>query len=446
MKSKIKMILISMIIICLIILIFLLQNIANNENKQLNNENGDESILNEEEAPTLYTDTTIHELTSTSILLALQDCVNTYYKYNLEGDSNAIYNIITTEYISSNNISKANVFEKFTKINQETYFWAKKVYEKELSFDHVYRYYVYGDSYSLDYKKIDSNLFVIDLDTYNLTYSIVPYGSVENSKYNTIINNLISKDNGAVALADTNEVMSIDSNTFNSFEIKSGDTLTLAILNNYFNYYYFLEVNDKAEAYNLLNEEYRSKRFGNESNYYEYIKNNLIKDIDFSYIKLYYENNGTKKYVGIDSNGKYYIAIESSPMNYKVMLDSYTIISQETIDKYESSSIAEKTCMCLELVKEMINNKDYSTMYNYLNSSFKSKYFSNVNSLKKFIEDNYYENTNFRYYNMKENSDNTYTVNLAVEDQNNAEYMFETNFIIKLGNDINSFELSFDIS
>lgn len=450
MKSKIRIILITIIFMCLIILALLLNVKLDNTEKIANNTESNnviiESDIEENNAPILYTDTSIHKLTSTSILLSLQDCVNTYNEYNFKGDGEAIYNIITADYIESNNINKGNIFEKFAKMSENRSFFAKNVYEKEISFDHMYRYYVYGDVYDSGYKKVESDLYVIDLDKYNLTFSMVPYGETNDSNYEKIINNLISKNSGNTTEVDFNNTESIEKNNYNSFEIKNGDNLTLAVLQDYFNYYYFLQNNDQQKAYNLLNDEYKSKRFKNEDDYYNYAEKNPTKNVDFAYIKLYNQDENNKKYIGIDSKGKYYIAIETSPMNYKIMLDSYTVIAQETADKYNKSSTAEKACMCLELVKEMINNKDFDTMYSHLNNSFKSKYFQSANDLKKYVESNYYENNGFKYYDMETNSDGTYTINTFVNNNGDLEDTVEVKFKVKLGENISDFEVSFNIN
>lgn len=447
MKRKIIIIILGIIIIMLITLVVLLYTNVHITNNNKNNINiVDQNDTGETDPSILYTDTSIQKLKNVSILLSIQDCINSYYKFNYEGNINGVLNILNKNYVNKNSVTSENLYNNIQKIDSERNFFVTNCYFKEISFDHEYKYYIYGDSYSSDYKRLSSEIFVVNLDVYNYTYSIIPYGKIEQTEFDKKISELISNDNGGKIAARTSEITSIEKNNYNSFEIKNGDNLTLAVLQDYFNYYYFLQNNDQQKAYNLLNDEYKSKRFKNEDDYYNYAEKNPTKDVDFAYIKLYNQDENNKKYIGIDSKGKYYIAIETSPMNYKIMLDSYTVIAQETADKYNKSSTAEKACMCLELVKEMINNKDFDTMYSHLNNSFKSKYFQSANDLKKYVESNYYENNGFKYYDMETNSDGTYTINTFINNNGDLEDTVEVKFKVKLGENISDFEVSFNIN
>ena len=94
----------------------------------------------------------------------------------------------------------------------------------------------------------------------------------------------------------------------------------------YLNDYKNILINDKMEAYNLLNKEYREKKFGSFEKFSEYV-DNLYSDTFYSlYVKEYGVSYEGGKYFYIKANnGNTYIFREKSIMNYEVYLDNYTV-------------------------------------------------------------------------------------------------------------------------
>lgn len=92
----------------------------------------------------------------------------------------------------------------------------------------------------------------------------------------------------------------------------------------YFNNYIYVMYSDINKGYNLLDEDYRNKRFGNIENYKNYIKslNNLSYKIDSFYI----DDSGENKIYGVyDTNGNIFIFKTNGIMQYTVYLDDYTV-------------------------------------------------------------------------------------------------------------------------
>ena len=190
----------------------------------------------------------------------------------------------------------------------------------------------------------------------------------------------------------------------------------------------------------LLDENYRSKRFGGIENFnsnFQYLNMNL------QYVKRSYYNDRTI-YIGIDNNGKYYIVSEKTPTNFSIMLDSYTIPLSETTKKYTSSSEQQKACMCLEQVKEMINNKDYKSVYNHLNNTFKNNNFETQDKLVSYIKGKFYDLNNFEYESYQV-SNNSYIITVKVIDDTDETKSFTMSFVVKLADSIEKFEMSFGI-
>ena len=99
------------------------------------------------------------------------------------------------------------------------------------------------------------------------------------------------------------------------------------VVKKYFNDYKNNMINNKEYAYNLLNKDYREKRFGTYDKYIEYLNNNMGDSTYSAYVVKYNVNSiGGKKVYGCeDSSGYKYIFKENSIMNYEVYLDDYTV-------------------------------------------------------------------------------------------------------------------------
>lgn len=92
----------------------------------------------------------------------------------------------------------------------------------------------------------------------------------------------------------------------------------------YFNDYIYVMHSDVDKAYNLLDENYRNKKFGSVENYKNYIKtlNNLSYKVDSFYI----DNRDKNKVYGVyDTNGNIFIFKTNGVMQYSVYLDNYTV-------------------------------------------------------------------------------------------------------------------------
>lgn len=436
-----KLKVIKIIIIIIILLLILVGCIIglkfiNNKSKSDNNE----IIVSDENPPTLYTDTNIKETETMSLLLANQDIVNKYFSYLNNNNSEALISILNKDYVTKNNINSSNVVNMLNQDKGNFNFFVIKSYSKEISFDHEYKYWVYGKAYTSDYSKIVEKEFIINADLYNLTFKITPVGNVTLSEYEKNMKETIYNNPGKVTMP-TDSITSIEGNNFNKFSIYEGTEGLKNTIKNYADYYYFLEVTDRSSAYNLLNSEYRNKRFGSLD---EYIKSPIIwKDSNIEYVSDELNDN-KKQYIGIDKNGTYYIFIETSPMNYEIMLDSYTIPLNDTIEKYKSTSDLKKACMCLEFVKEMINMNDYNALYSRMNSTFKQNNYNSVDAYKNYIKNKYYSINSFEYVSYKK-SENNYIINVKVKDSSSdkEDAYFNVMYIVRLNNDLTDFEFSF---
>lgn len=390
----------------------------------------------------LYTDTSVKEVETTALMLAAQDVVNTYYGYLNSNNTTALMDVLNKEYITSKGINTSNILENLKQSNQNKNFFVTKAYSKEISFDHEYKYWVFGKSYTPDYRNVETKMFILNLDVYNFTFKVTPMGSTTDSDFATYMNNVIHTDSGEYGVVQ-DKVTSIEKNDNNTFSIHEGNQNLKSTIENYAKYYYFLERTDAELAYKQLDETYRNAKFGS---YENFIKSNAVwKEINIEYIKQS-TDNGKNILIGIDKNGTYYIFKESAPMNYTVILDSYTLPLEETSKKYSEASNEEKVTMCLECVREMINSKDIQSMNKYMNSIFKANNFSDETTFKNYFTSKYYNNTKFEYLSYTISGD-SYIVNVKVSDMdyNDDDHSYTTNYVVKLNNNLSDFEYSFNV-
>ena len=146
-----------------------------------------------------------------------------------------------------------------------------------------------------------------------------------------------------------------------------------------------------------------------------------------------------------DNNNNYYIIKEKGIMDFSMLLDNYTINSEEFNEKYNSSSDKIKITTNVDKLFKMLNNKEYKDIYdNYLNSEFKNNYFSNYTDFEKFINERFFD-YNYVGNITSENKGTFYLVNVNYkEGLSSAGELRNINLIMKL-NDNADFEISFEM-
>jgi hypothetical protein len=82
---------------------------------------------------------------------------------------------------------------------------------------------------------------------------------------------------------------------------------------------------------------------------------------------------------------------ETNPLEYTMMLDSYTIDRTEFIEKYDNGEDKTKVELNIGKFIEALNTKDYEYIYNHLDEEFKNNNYKTVNDLEKYITTNFYD-------------------------------------------------------
>ena len=102
--------------------------------------------------------------------------------------------------------------------------------------------------------------------------------------------------------------------------IISDDDMARIYLNNYLNNMVY----DTENSYYLLDEQYRNLKFGNISNYINYV--NGLSDVDYTISGYFKKNAGDYIIYGIyDNSGNFYAFKTNGVMQYSVYLDENTI-------------------------------------------------------------------------------------------------------------------------
>ena len=370
------LLLIMIIIICSILTLLKSEEEDNNiiyEDIETDGSEGDE-----------FTDD-IQKVEDANIFYSISFCIEKYYDnlYNEDLDNETLnekkqnlYNTLSKKYIEENSINIDNILDKVEQIENQVVFTATKV-ETITAMDYqVYRVQGIIENLSNENTPLEDRFFIVSIDSNNATYDIEPLDKEE-------IDNLDK-------VQITTDIEPIEKNDDNSFTIINTGYNELLV--KYIKYYQKLVNNDVERAYNLLDEEYKEKRFGSIDKFIEYIKlkQNTLQDIT---IQKYSTNtkDDYEEYIIVDTNNNYYIIEEYSVMDFKMKLDSYTIESQENIQKYNTLTDTNKVSANIRKIIEAINNKDYNYIYNKLNEEYKNNKFSNINQLINYINNNFYD-------------------------------------------------------
>lgn len=199
----------------------------------------------------------------------------------------------------------------------------------------------------------------------------------------------------------------------------------------YFNKYINNALQDIEQVYNLLNIEYREKKFGNIEEYKKYVENNKEMIIGNKLASYQTQKNGDNtRYICIDKNGKYYIFDETAIMEFTVILDAYTLDLPEFIEKYTSATEQQKVALNIEKFMQAINDKSYYYAYNCLADSYKNNYFKTQEEFENYVKENFYSNNTVGYNQFSQEGE-VYTYSVVLTNKETGEQMNKT-FIVKL--------------
>lgn len=385
-------IIISIIVIVLIIAILVILNLNSSELGQTDDviDNAEESVDVEENNLLVQDNNTFY---------SIEKNLQNYYLYIKVQNKQAVYEMTSQIYIEEHSLTQENILEQFPQIVDDNYeFKLKELY---LNDSNIYPiYYASGELLQNDQK--EKYYFVIYVDQSTASLEIEP---ITEEQY-------IEK----VQSEQQNEERKIERKQYN--QLNQVTVTTEEIAKKYFQDYIYNAVHDVQMAYSSLNEEYQKAKyptlqqyqqllqtkqdelvsmdiysikqrddFATEDEYIQYIANLQQKGLT-QYSVTEYEDY--TEYVGIDDYNNYYIFQVTSPMQYKIILDTYTIDLPIFTERYANSTEEEKVTLNIQRVFEAINQQDYSYVYNKLDETFKQNNFSTLESFENYAKENFF--------------------------------------------------------
>lgn len=359
----------------------------------------------------------VEKVTSEATFYKINNTINKYFEYVFEKNTQAIEAMTTSDV--------KNIIDIFAQYNTEAKFDVKTIY----SIDKVY--YATGFIYG----RIAENEYylIINLDYDNKTFSIVHSNKQE---YENAINNIVDEK--------YRQDIEIPKNKYN--EIVNKNITDFEILTVYFEDYKYKALNNPEIAFNLLDSEYKEKKFNNDIDLYkEYVEKNKDRFKDANIVKHGITKDGQyRQYICIDNYGNYYEFNEVGIKEYTVILDNYTLESDEFINKYNKLSDKEKAISNVDKVMKLINEKNYTELYGHLSEGFKNNYFSTQETFEKYIQNNFFDNNITGTITVK-NEGKIFMITVPYkEGLSSAAEQRKKTFIVRLGEGTD-FELSFNV-
>lgn len=385
MKERKIIILLGILLIIAILIITTIIVLLKNTNK---------TGVGEDEAPKLTIRTDLLKLEASNVLFTLED-------------------IISDNIQNSSDVYIEEAFYKDSDITRET------------------QLYLYVNIWTNNFNQNEKDYIIITLNEETMQYDMkIQQQNITKQQYEDIISTIKDEQNIEVAY-----------NSQNTFEYKK--VTTENIVQRYVEYFITLELYSPEDAYNLLEQNYKEKRFGNIEQFKKYITEN--RDYLEMFVMEKYALNDKDEYteyIAIDIYYNYYIIQENEMLNFTIQLDNYTIESQEYIDKYNSLTDEQKVNVSVTKVLKMINTADYTNLYNIVDETYKQNNFPNQEIFENYIKNNF-----FRYNILEECESyfntNAYICNFKTRSGNNSTAQEKNNNIIIRLEENTSFKIAF---
>ena len=380
------------------------------------------------------------ELINNNLYFSIDACSDKILSYSKANNNEAVFGLLTDEYILNNNIKVDNVFD-ITKLNTIKKYKTENIY---IASRELYRKY---------YTKLKTDVGDIylnineDVSTGCFTFEVLTQSQFE--EYISSENPIYSKE--------------IEKNEYNAIPYKNLSEED--VVEKYLMDFIKSAIDYPEEAYNKLDKTYKGAKFTNLSEFNSYISNRSdIKRIydekvdldnnseDFNpykrsrwvrnYLKENYDNY--TKYVIEDVYNNYYIFFVTSTMQYTVILDTYTIDIPEFLEKYNTTTDQGRVILNINKFALALNYRDYKYAYSKLADSFKANNFPTLGSFETYIKSNFYANNKFEYKKFGSEGGTYYTYDVDItENVGTSTKTISKTFIMQLGEGTD-FKLSFN--
>lgn len=431
-KKTLILLMIIVVIIIISIVVALLLLTTSNNGEVANNNTVSEENNNETEAELQINESKYYNITNVvrTYLGALDKS-----KYILSDGTNysedestkeSIYNLLSTEYIESNNITVENVYDYVKDVNENVTFVPLDMRISQGS--NVEKFLVYGNIVYMDSQDLEKVYVIVNIDNTNNTFSIEPINSEEISNINDF------KFESTLDTIEKNY-----SNTYLNNNMSDED-----ISKEKFNNFKLLILRKSEDLFNLLNEEYRNKKFGDYNGFSQYIDSNYdrLRTINLSMYQVT-EEDGYKQYVLLDQDDRYYIFKETSENKEEIYLDTYTVDLPEFLDRYNGADDEYKVGYNVEKFITAINDGDYKYAYNLLDETFRRNNYPSQGDFENFVKTNFFENNEIQHNNV-EKQGNQFVYGITIINKDNEAERKNITVIMELGEETD-FVMSFSI-
>ncbi len=349
--------------------------------------------------------------------------------YSEEDKKRALLDFIDKEYIEENKITEDNL-EEFINITSNEVQRCSVDDIKVKQADNNIEFYAIEVSWKSTDKETNEEInktekFIMKIDKNNKTYSVKPTEELN--------------------LEEEKNSNSIDKNTRNTYtEITLNDG---ELVGKYVEKYKNMMLNNPEKAYEYLDEEYRNERFENVDNFKKYVesfKDEISGISTVQYIKR--QQEGYEEYVSKDQYENLMVFNVKSVMDFTVKLDTYTILTEENKELYNNASEEDKVSLNAQRVIDMLNNRDYHTIYRKLDQGFKDNHSLTEEKLTDYFKEYYFpKHYTYKIKNVDRQSD-IYILEIYLYEKGTEEkdedYSGKMQFMIKLKEDMD-FTLSF---
>lgn len=448
MKKLLRIILILILVIILLIVAILI--FAKNNSNEINN-SVDEStdVETKKYLSSLSQEALEQRDVSNEDKILIQNCLQKYYNslnlnstlyygmlygeyqqlYSNEEIQEQVYQYLSEKYIKENNIQKNNVFSFVSSLRVSPMvipYEIKKIDNENLNT------FIVGVviENQKNYELIKQEYLVINFDTKNKLFSVEPKGNEYNNIDDVRLENL------------EENIIQQQLNTYRSVSATFEE-----ITKYYFNMYKQLSFGAPEIAYKLLDEEYRNKRFENVDNFKKYVQNNHdnIKSLQANQFSTNTYDTYTEYIIKDKYNNIYIFDDYKKEYSIRVKLDSYTILTNDYKEVYQSATNQKKVQMNIDKFIRMINCQDYRTAYNCLSNNFRNNYFSTEDEFKKEIKNRFFTYNEIQFNQFKKLSLDTFTYEIQLSDLTGESKETKNITIIMKLNDGFNFEMSFNM-
>ena len=334
-----------------------------------------------------------------------------------------IYDVLSTSYIVRNNITVNNVYDYISTINESVLYVPLEARALQ-NLENIQSFIVHGILQSTQLQVIDEVYAIVNIDKINSVFSIEPICG----EYNSITEI---------------EVNQLDNNIEKGLEFNSISVTNENISKDYMNIYKRLALGNPEIIYNKLDEKYRDERFKTLEEFKIFIKEKQNYIIGIR-LEKYKKTIGKDSdiYICIDQNENYYIFKETAPFQYTVMLDNYTIPTEDFIENYNSSKDEEKVVLNIKKFFMGIDDKNYGYAYGLLAESFRNNKYPTKNDFINYVKGNLFDKNEIEYLSYTKET-GVYIYKIKVSDATGkSTEIKQFNMIIRLkeGTD---FEMSF---